>query len=221
MVLAPDNFPAHLPSHSFTTLLFHTTLPFSDNSAPTLVNSGTTDNFINKFLVVLDPQHLQCLSTLILLKLFNSDPTVVLDLFAALLKVLPALIDSRASSTFISSQLDLQHNNLNKLFKLQLFDGSPTIIGITQYHDNTLTLNNDLWFQAWLLITQLPPTTLIVLGLPWLQDVNSDIDWKNLTIQFPSSQARLVAAIFLHLQSVLGPNIPAPGTSTSRAIQSP
>ncbi|KAG5349782.1 hypothetical protein C0989_001887 [Termitomyces sp. Mn162] len=59
---------------------------------------------------------------------------------------------------------------------------------ITQYHDNTLTLDNDLQFQAWLLITQLPPLTPIVLGLPWLQDVNPDIDWKDLTMQFPSPE---------------------------------
>ncbi|KAG5350377.1 hypothetical protein C0989_011300, partial [Termitomyces sp. Mn162] len=82
---------------------------------------------------------------------------------------------------FISSQLNLQHNNLDKLLKLQLFNGSPAMMGITQYHDNALTLDNNLKFQAWLLITQLPPSTPIVLGLPWLQDINSNINWKNLT----------------------------------------
>ncbi|KAG5721337.1 hypothetical protein E4T56_gene13014 [Termitomyces sp. T112] len=49
-VLAPDNLPAHLPSYSSTTLLL---LPFSDNFVPTLVNSGTMDNFIDEFLVAL------------------------------------------------------------------------------------------------------------------------------------------------------------------------
>ncbi|KAG5329545.1 hypothetical protein C0989_009511, partial [Termitomyces sp. Mn162] len=42
------------------------------------------------------------------------------------LKVLPALVDSGASSVFVSNQLDLQCNDLNKPLKLQLFDGSPT-----------------------------------------------------------------------------------------------
>ncbi|KAG5333221.1 hypothetical protein C0989_006055 [Termitomyces sp. Mn162] len=58
VVLALDTLPAHLPSHSSTTLFLRTTLPFSDNSIPTLVNSGTTDNFIDKALAVLAPHHL-------------------------------------------------------------------------------------------------------------------------------------------------------------------
>ncbi|KAG5349575.1 hypothetical protein C0989_002997 [Termitomyces sp. Mn162] len=74
MVLAPDNLPAHLPSYSSTTLLLCTTLPFSDNSVPILVDSSTTDNFIDEFLAVLAPHLLQCLSTPISLKLFDGDP---------------------------------------------------------------------------------------------------------------------------------------------------
>ncbi|KNZ82263.1 hypothetical protein J132_03777 [Termitomyces sp. J132] len=65
-----------------------------------------------------------------------------------LLKVLPALVDSGASGVFVSNQLDLRRNNLNKPLELQLFDGSPTTTRITQYHDNTLTLDNNLQFQA-------------------------------------------------------------------------
>ncbi|KNZ80162.1 hypothetical protein J132_06816 [Termitomyces sp. J132] len=84
------------------------------------------------------------------------------------LKVLPALVDSGASGVFVSNQLNLQCNDLDKPLELQLFDGSPTTTRIMQYHDNTLTLNNDLQFQARLLVTQLPPSTPIVLGLPWL-----------------------------------------------------
>ncbi|KAG5325314.1 hypothetical protein C0989_011582, partial [Termitomyces sp. Mn162] len=116
--------------------------------------------------------------------------------------VLPALVDSSASGVFISNQLDLQRNNLNKPLKLQLFDRSPTTTRITQYHDNTLTLDNDLQFQARLLVTQLPLLTPIMLGLPWLQDINPDINWKNLTMQFPSPKASLAAAIHLRFQSI-------------------
>ncbi|KNZ71527.1 hypothetical protein J132_09044 [Termitomyces sp. J132] len=97
-------------------------------------------------------------------------------------KVLPALVNSGISGTFISSQLDLCCNNLNKFLKLQLFDRSPVTTGITQYYDNIFTLDNNLQFQAWLLVTQLLPLTLIMLRLPWLQDVNPNIDWKNLTM---------------------------------------
>ncbi|KAG5348499.1 hypothetical protein C0989_010330, partial [Termitomyces sp. Mn162] len=135
--------------------------------------------------------------------------------------VLPALVNSGTSSTFISSQLDLQHNDLDKPLELQLFDGSPATTGITQYHDNTLTLDNNLQFQAWLLITQLPPSTPIVLRLPWLQDINPNIDWKNLIMQFPGSKASLAAAIPLCLQSILDSDIFNPSTSTSGATQSP
>ncbi|KAG5348626.1 hypothetical protein C0989_009372 [Termitomyces sp. Mn162] len=136
-------------------------------------------------------------------------------------KVFPALVNSSASSTFVSNQLSLWHNNLNRPLKLQLFDGSPATTRITQYHNNTLTLNNNLQFLAWLLVTQLPPLTPIMLGLPWLQDVNPDINWKDLTMQFPSPKVSLVAAIPLHLQSIPDSDVSHPSTSTSRATQSP
>ncbi|KNZ75209.1 hypothetical protein J132_03930 [Termitomyces sp. J132] len=92
---------------------------------------------------------------------------------------------------------------------------------IMQYHDNTLTLNNDLQFQAWLLITQLPPLTPIMLGLPWLQDVNPNIDWKDLTMQFPGPKVSLAATIRLHLQSIPDSDISHPSASTSRVTQNP
>ncbi|KAG5726572.1 hypothetical protein E4T56_gene4666 [Termitomyces sp. T112] len=295
-VFTLDNLPAHLSSHSSTTFLLHTTLPFSNNSIPTLVNSGAMDNFIDEFLAVLAPHLLWCIPTPILLKLFDSDPTPAGDIthcleitmiftnrwqqelqllvmklhpsapidnpansglvpfnvslpsensktminhsqtppqlcsrsaqsfiinvqLDSLPKVLPALINSSASSTFVSSQLKLQCNNLNKPLELQLFDRSSATTGITQYHDNTLTLNNDLQFQAWLLVTQLPLSTPIVLRLLWLQDVNPDNDWKNLTMQFPSPKASLVAAIPLHLQSILDSDVFDSGTSTFGATQ--
>ncbi|KAG5727060.1 hypothetical protein E4T56_gene20311 [Termitomyces sp. T112] len=93
--------------------------------------------------------------------------------------------------------------------------------GITQYHDNTITLDNELQFQAQFLITQLSPLTPIVLGLLWLQDINPNINWKNFTVQFPGSKASLVAAIPLHLQSISDPNASNSSTSTSGATQSP
>ncbi|KAG5328454.1 hypothetical protein C0989_010418, partial [Termitomyces sp. Mn162] len=135
--------------------------------------------------------------------------------------VFSALVDSSASGTFVSNQLSLQCNDLDKPLKLQLFNRSPAMTIITQYHDNTLTLDNNLQFQAQLLIIQLPPPTPIVLGLPWLQDVNPDIDWKNLTMQFPSPEASLAAAIPLHLQSISDSNVSHPSASTSGVTQSP
>ncbi|KAG5349699.1 hypothetical protein C0989_002323, partial [Termitomyces sp. Mn162] len=79
-VLTPDNLPAHLPFHSSTTLLLQITLPFSNHPIPTLVNSSTTDNFIDELLAALTLQHLQRFPTPILLKLFNADPTPARDI---------------------------------------------------------------------------------------------------------------------------------------------
>ncbi|KAG5719204.1 hypothetical protein E4T56_gene11783 [Termitomyces sp. T112] len=236
-VLAPDNPPAHLPSHSSTNLLLCTILPFTNKPVPTLVNSGATDNFVDESLVVLTPQPLRCLPALIPLKLFDGGSTPAGDITHCLemtltfadgqqqelrllitklhpsapivlgfswlcstnphvdwpsltlrlnrdnptdsglvpfnvsppsensetlidhprtppqlrsssLKVLPTLIDSSTSGVFVSNQLDLRHNDLDKPLELQLFDGSLTTTRITQYHNNTLTLDNDLQFQA-------------------------------------------------------------------------
>ncbi|KAG5731803.1 hypothetical protein E4T56_gene1527 [Termitomyces sp. T112] len=57
-ILALDSPPVHLPSHSSTNLLLRTTLLFTTNPIPTLVNSGATDNFINESLAVLAPHPL-------------------------------------------------------------------------------------------------------------------------------------------------------------------
>ncbi|KAG5337480.1 hypothetical protein C0989_009576 [Termitomyces sp. Mn162] len=80
MVFSPDTFQAHPSSHSSHTLLLCTTLLFSTNSISTLVDSGMTNNFIDKSLAVLALQHLWSLLTPILLKLFDSDPTPTGDI---------------------------------------------------------------------------------------------------------------------------------------------
>ncbi|KAG5735301.1 hypothetical protein E4T56_gene10971 [Termitomyces sp. T112] len=247
MILTPDSPPVHLPSHSSTNLLLHTTLPFTDNPIPTLVDSGATNNFIDESLA---PSLTLCLdrdnptdSRLIPFDVSpsskNSETTIdhlrtppqlcSRSAWSFIInvqlndssKVFPALVDSGASGTFVSNQLGLQRNDLNKPLELQLFDRSSTMIRITQYHDNTLTLDNNLQFQAWLLVTQLPLLTPIMLRLLWLQDVNPDIDWKNLTMQFPSPKVSLAAAILLCLQSISDSDISHPGASTFRATQSP
>ncbi|KAG5719994.1 hypothetical protein E4T56_gene6912 [Termitomyces sp. T112] len=104
---------------------------------------------------------------------------------------------SGASGVFISNQLDLRRNDLDKPLELQLFDGSPATTRIMQYHDNTLTLDNDLQFQAQLLVTQLPPSTPI-----------------NLTMQFPGPEASLAAAIHLCFQSIPDLNATPDPTAT-------
>ncbi|KAG5717605.1 hypothetical protein E4T56_gene5422 [Termitomyces sp. T112] len=79
-ILAPDSPPTHLPSQSSTNLLLHTTLSFTDNPGPTLVDSSATNNFIDESLAVLAPHPLQHLPTSIPLKLFDGDPTPAGDI---------------------------------------------------------------------------------------------------------------------------------------------
>ncbi|KAG5349199.1 hypothetical protein C0989_005288 [Termitomyces sp. Mn162] len=208
------------PSHSSTNLLLCTTLPFTDNPVPTLVDSSATDNFINESLVALAPHLLRRLPTPIPLKLFDRDPTPAGDITHCL----------ETTMTFANrQQQELQ------LLITKLHSSTPIILGFswlcsTNPHVNwpSLTLHLD-WdnptnselFQAQLLITQLPLLTPIVLRLPWLQDVNPDIDWKNLTMQFPSPEASLAATIPLHLQSISDSDVSHPSASTSGVTQSP
>ncbi|KAG5351918.1 hypothetical protein C0989_004556 [Termitomyces sp. Mn162] len=135
--------------------------------------------------------------------------------------VISILIDSGASGTFMSNQLDLLHHILDKPPELQLFDRSPTSTGITQYYDTTFTLDNKLRFQVQLFITQLLESTPIMLELPWLQNINPNINWKDLIMQFPGPEASLAATIPLCLQSPLTFNIPNLNFSNSRATQTP
>ncbi|KAG6898329.1 hypothetical protein C0993_006974 [Termitomyces sp. T159_Od127] len=117
---------------------------------------------------------------------------------------------------FVSDQLNLTHNSLDKLLELQLFDGKPTTAGpITKTHSSSIVLDNGLWFLVNLLIMQLLDTTSIMLGLPWLHDFNLDIDWRDFTMKFPGPGACLTA-IHLCLQPTNNSNeVRATGTLTA------
>ncbi|KAG6867100.1 hypothetical protein C0993_006845 [Termitomyces sp. T159_Od127] len=72
-------------------------------------------------------------------------------------QVFTALINSKATGTFVSDQLDLTHDSLDRPIELQLFDGKPTTAGpITKSHTSSITLDNGLQFLVHLLVTQLP-----------------------------------------------------------------
>ncbi|KAG6876413.1 hypothetical protein C0993_003274 [Termitomyces sp. T159_Od127] len=51
----------------------------------------------------------------------------------------------------------------------------------------------------------LPETTPIILGLPWLRNINPDIDWRDLTMKFPRPGACLTT-VHLHLQPTNNPS---------------
>ncbi|KAG6874784.1 hypothetical protein C0992_006568 [Termitomyces sp. T32_za158] len=119
-------------------------------------------------------------------------------------EILSALINSGATEIFISDRLTLLYQDIAKLLELQLFDGHPTPSGpITKSHSSTLTLDNGLQFPVDFLVTQFHESTPIVLGLPWLCDVNPDIDWATLTMKFDTRGAELAAAIHLLSLSTL------------------
>ncbi|KAG6879175.1 hypothetical protein C0992_004640 [Termitomyces sp. T32_za158] len=93
------------------------------------------------------------------------------------LEILSALINSRATEIFFSDWLALPYQDIAKPLELQLFDGHPAPSGpITKSHSSTLTLDNGLRFPIDFLVTQLHESNPIVLGLPWLHDVNPDIN---------------------------------------------
>ncbi|KAG6896399.1 hypothetical protein C0992_008521 [Termitomyces sp. T32_za158] len=113
-------------------------------------------------------------------------------------EIISALIDSGATKTFLSNRLALPHQDIAKPLELQLFNGHPAPSGpITKSHSSTLILDNGLRFPVDFLVTQLHESTPIVLGLPWLRNVNPDIDWATLTMKFDTPGAELAAAIHL------------------------
>ncbi|KAG6899477.1 hypothetical protein C0993_009927 [Termitomyces sp. T159_Od127] len=119
-------------------------------------------------------------------------------------QVLTALIDSGATKMFVSDQLNLTRDPLDRPMELQLFD-TPS--------PSTMVFGFQSTSWSW----QLLEVTPIVLGLLWLHDVNPDIDWRDLTMKFPRSDACL-ATFSLHLQST---NNPSKARATSASTASP
>ncbi|KAG6860204.1 hypothetical protein C0995_014375 [Termitomyces sp. Mi166 len=108
------------------------------------------------------------------------------------------------TGTFVSLELALPREEIGELIKLQLFNSTPTTSGlITHHHSNIISLANGLNFPVNLLVTQLHNAMPIILGLPWLHDANSDIDWKSMTMTFEAGNAQLAASFFLKSRSAL------------------
>ncbi|KAG6876495.1 hypothetical protein C0993_002704 [Termitomyces sp. T159_Od127] len=209
--LSLDTLSAHLFTQSSQTLLLCTTLLSFSALVNTLINSGATNNFIDKSLVMLAAMPWR-LSLPIHLTLFDSSSTSTSDIThyvqttLTFANVLTALINSKATRIFVSDQLDLTHNLLDRPMELQLFNSKPTTAGpITKTHSSSIVLNNSLRFPINLLVTQLSETTPIILGLPWLCNINPDINWRDLTMKFPGPGACLTA-VHLCLQPTNDPS---------------
>ena len=103
-----------------------------------------------------------------------------------------ALIDCGASDSYIDESFlkshRLQSSPLDEPVYLTLFDGKPSSAGpilsqITPdllFPDGTVTTSP-------LLVTSIPKSLPIVLGMDWLQEFDPSINWKALTMTFPSS----------------------------------
>ncbi|KAG6875323.1 hypothetical protein C0992_004305 [Termitomyces sp. T32_za158] len=66
--------------------------------------------------------------------------------------------------------------------------------------DLSLTLQNGISFSVHLLVTQLSQATPIILGLPWLQEANLDVNWRSMMMTFDTGDEHLTASISLKSQ---------------------
>lgn len=101
---------------------------------------------------------------------------------------LNALIDSGASDNFLDNSLFSTHPEMFRLLDspilLQLIDGSPAQSGkITHELTASATVAPFGPKPIRFLVTNLHPSTPVVLGLPWLQDNNPQINWTMLQVQ--------------------------------------
>lgn len=74
---------------------------------------------------------------------------------------------------------------LEKPIDLYLFDGEPATSGqITHELRTTICFRDGTEHPVRFLVTQLHSSAPIVLGLPWLQEWNPDINWRDMTLNF-------------------------------------
>src|SRR5882724_669024 len=100
-----------------------------------------------------------------------------------------ALIDSGATSNLLDSSLAASPTfvlePLDCPITLCLFDGKPATARFIHESVNIAVLFADHLTQSLsLLVMKLHPSTLIILGLPWLRSTNPMIDWSALSLTF-------------------------------------
>ena len=119
-----------------------------------------------------------------------------------------ALIDCRAEGIFIHKKLVKQHQlltyMLNKLIIAWNMDNTINKEDvITRYTKLNLELNT---IDDQLLITN-TGKSLIILGLPWLKQVNPQIDWANGSIELPEHILRSLAISKVTFATTLAQNV--------------
>jgi len=113
----------------------------------------------------------------------------------------PAMIDSGATGLFLNRKFVRRHGillePLKQPIRLTNIDGSLNVAGsITHYASLRLTVGDNVE-KAEFLVTDLGPED-VILGLPWLQRTNPDIDWEqgemHLDHETPSEEGPEIAS---------------------------
>jgi hypothetical protein len=110
-----------------------------------------------------------------------------------------ALVDTGATHTAYVSRDYVEANNmetekLDKPLPLFNFDGSPSGGGVIdrRLRSTLQVVEGPAFANMEFLVTKLPASHAVILGLPWLQQHDPLIDWKNLSLAFkPTSSVRV------------------------------
>src|SRR6266576_1606322 len=101
-----------------------------------------------------------------------------------------ALIDSGTKGKFIDGTIINWRNviRLKKPITVRNVDGTYNEMGKICYKTKICYNMKQNQFEDWFYITKLGDQK-VILGLPWLKQVNPDIDWSTGTVSFPKEQS--------------------------------
>src|SRR5882724_1423794 len=113
-----------------------------------------------------------------------------------------ALIDLGATLNFVDSSLAASQTfvlePLDHPIALCLLDGKPaTARFIHEFVNISVSFADFLTQSLSLLVTKLHPSSLIVLGLPWLRSTNPMIDWSALSLTFKTGPQSALPSLAL------------------------
>ncbi len=101
-----------------------------------------------------------------------------------------ALIDSGAEGKFVNGTIVKWKNviHLKKPITVRNVDGTHNEMGKIRYKTKICYNMKRNQFEDWFYVTKLGDQK-VILGLPWLKQVNPDIDWSTGTVSFPEERS--------------------------------